>query len=461
MAFLFDRIDYERTRTVPYRSRGFKLERMLRLAALLGHPEADYPVVHVAGTKGKGSTATMIAAATTAAGFRTGLYTSPHLERVEERFVVDGQQCNEQELVSVLSEVWRATRQLEAETTENAELTGPTYFEVTTAAALLHFHRRNVDCAVLEVGLGGRLDSTNICQPAVSVVTTISLDHTRQLGKTLGKIAAEKAGIIKARTPVVTGVRENEPFEVIESIAAEHDCPLLAAGREFDFVYEDARRRTVETHEPLDGDLLSYWERIDGMSRRRDHVKIGMRGRHQAANAAVALATLGQLQRLGWTIDEPAIRDGLAKARCPARFELLGSRPTIILDAAHNPASVAALNDAIEEHFPGRPRLLLFATSLDKDASGMLKHLLPHADSLVLTRYLNNPRARDPAELETLAKELMGELKGPPPHVEVSPDPGAAWQRVRSLTTPSHVICVTGSFFLAAEIRQYLDGAPS
>lgn len=457
LAFLFDRIDYERTHVVPYRSRCFKLDRMLRLAALLGHPEADYPVIHIAGTKGKGSTATMIAAATTAAGLRTGLYTSPHLERIEERFVVDGQQCTEQELVRVLADVWRATRQLEAETGGNVELTGPTYFEITTAAALLHFQRSNVDCAVLEVGLGGRLDSTNICRPAVSVVTTISLDHTRQLGKTLGKIAAEKAGIIKARTPVVTGVRDHEPFQVIESTAAEHDAPLLAAGRDFDFVYEGVGRRTVQPQERLEGDLLNYWERIDGIFQRRDDVRIALQGRHQAANAAVALATLGQLQRLGWKIDESAIRRGLATARCPARFELLGSRPAIILDAAHNPASVAALREAIEEHFPGRPRLLLFATSLDKDAAGMLTHLLPHVDAMVLTRYLNNPRARDPAELEMLAKKLMDDVQGPLPHLEVSPDPAVAWQRVRALATASHLICVTGSFFLAAEIRPYLD----
>lgn len=460
LAFLFSRIDYERTHAVPYRSQGFKLDRMRRLAELLEHPELDYPVIHVAGTKGKGSTATMIAAVLTAAGFRTGLYTSPHLERVEERFVVAGQQCDEHELVSLLSDIWPATREMDAERSEDAGPTGPTYFEMTTAMAFLHFQRQEVDCAVLEVGLGGRLDSTNICQPAVSVVTTISLDHTRQLGKTLGQIAAEKGGIIKPRTPVVTGVRQSEPLDVIRAIAAEHQCPLVAAGRDFDFTYEGTTVGGPEgTATAPTEDLFSYWERIDGNTRRREHLRIAMQGRHQAANAAVALATLGQLQRLDWNIEDSAIRDGLTQARCPARFERIGHQPAIILDAAHNPASASALHDALEAHFPNRPRLLLFATSLDKDAAEMLKQLLPHVEAVVLTRYLSNPRAQDPAQLETLVDDLIGHLDGPPPQVEIAGTPRAAWHRIQSLATPAHVVCITGSFFLAAEIRQCLAPA--
>lgn len=458
LAFLFDRIDYERTRTIPYRARGFKLDRMQRLVALLGHPELKYPTIHVAGTKGKGSTATMIAAALTAAGIRTGLYTSPHLERVEERFVVDGHQCREAELVALLSDLHAVVRQLDAEAAETPELSEPTYFEITTAAALLHFQRQNVDCAVLEVGLGGRLDSTNICRPAVSVVTTISLDHTRQLGKTPAEIAAEKAGIIKAGIPVVTGVRQDDAFEVIQSIAHENDCPLLAAGLDFDFTYHNARDDSSRSApaEPLGSDSFDYSELIEGVPRQLKHVRIGMLGRHQAANASVALATLGLLQRQGWSIDEPAIRSGLEQARCPARFELVGRQPVIILDAAHNPASMLALNEAIEDHFPGTPRLLIFATSIDKDARQMFQYLLPHFEHAVFTRYLNNPRARDPVELETLATELADRYDWSQPNTDVAPSPRAAWQRIASLTTPSHLICVTGSFFLAAEIRQYL-----
>ena len=460
LAFLFGRIDYERTRTIPYRARRFKLDRMQRLVALLGHPERAYPAIHIAGTKGKGSTAAMLAAVWTAAGFRTGLYTSPHLQRVEERFVVDGQECSEAELVALLSDIHGVLGRLDAEAANDADLAEPTYFEITTAAALLHFQRHHVDCAVLEVGLGGRLDSTNVCHPAVSVITTISLDHTRQLGRTPAEIAAEKAGIIKPGIPVITGVRELESLEVIESIARQNDAALLAAGRDFDFAYLGTTGRDAAPGEPNGGDVLDYREQIGGVSRRLEHVRIGMMGRHQAANAAVALATLGQLQRQGWTIDESAIRSGLARARCPARFELVGRRPTVILDAAHNPASVLALKETLDDHFPATPRLLVFATSIDKDARQMLQHLLPGFEHVVFTRYLNNPRARDPVELETLATELADRYDWPQPRTDVAPSPRAAWQRIRSLATPSHLICVTGSFFLAAEIREHLSLLP-
>ncbi len=457
LAFLFGRIDYERTRTVPYSSRRFKLERMWQLAELLGHPEHDFPAIHVAGTKGKGSTATMIAASLTAAGMRTGLYTSPHLHRLEERFVVDGQQCSEAELVALLTDIQCAVDELDAAAAGDDSLQGPTYFEITTAAALLHFRRKQVQCAVLEVGLGGRLDSTNICRPAVSVVTTISLDHTRQLGKTLAKIAGEKAGIIKPSIPVVTGVCQQEPFEVIQAVADQHAAPLLAAGRDFDFEYVGSPCDAAGVVEPNGGNALDYHEQINGVSRTLSRVKIGMLGRHQAANAAVALATLGQLQRMGWAIDDAAIRVGLEHARCPARFEVVGREPAIIFDAAHNPASMTALNAALTEQFPDRPRLLVFAASVDKNVRQMLEQLLPNFEGMVVTRYANNPRAMDPVAIEKLAADLARKKGWSGLQVDVCPDSAAAWQRIRARATPAHVICVTGSFFLVAEIKDYLE----
>lgn len=454
LAFLYGRIDYERTRSMPYRSRRFKLDRMRQLAELLGHPEEDFPAVHIAGTKGKGSTACMIAAALSESGLRTGLYTSPHLQRLEERFVVNEDQCTEEELVSLIAAVQPAVAALDRHADGNVERQRPTYFEITTAAALLHFRRKQVDCAVLEVGLGGRLDSTNICHPAVSVITTISLDHTRQLGKTLGQIAREKAGIIKSKTPVVTGVRQKEPFSVIESIAGSHGCSLLAAGRDFDFAYLGPQ--PAATGQPV-GCAFDYSEGRQETVRTWRQVHLGMLGRHQAANGAVAVATLGQLQHAGWNIDDAAIRRGLARARCAARLEILGDRPAVVLDAAHNPASVAALVEVLEEQFVGRPRLLVFASSIDKDVRKMLARLLPCFQHTVLTRYLNNPRAMDPAEAEKLARKLARERDWPALRLECSPDPPTAWQRVRALATPEHVICVAGSFFLAAEVREFLD----
>ncbi len=455
--FLLGRIDYERTRSVPYRSRRFKLDRMRQLVALLGHPESDFPAIHVAGTKGKGSTASMIATALTAAGLRTGLYTSPHLHRLEERFVVDRQECSELELVSLMADLRDAVDRLDRMASANGDCLGPTYFEITTAAALLHFRRKKVDCAVLEVGMGGRLDSTNICHPVVSVITTISLDHTRQLGETRPEIAAEKAGIIKPGIPVVTGVREPEPFEVIASIAAQNNSPVLAIGRDFDFEHSVMHNAPTAAGEPIGSNVIDYHEQIDGVSRSWNDVDVAMLGRHQGGNAAVALATLGQLQRMGWNIAEAALRAGMGQTCCPARFEVVGHSPAVVLDAAHNPASVAALSKTLDDQFPTRPRLLVFATSVDKDVPKMLAQLLPRFEHVVLTRYLNNPRAADPTEIEQQARSMARQQGWSDLRLDVCPDPHTAWRRVRALATPRHVICVTGSFFLAAEMREHLE----
>ncbi len=458
LAFLFGRIDYERTRNVPYRSRRFKLDRMRQLASRLGSPERTFPAVHVAGTKGKGSTAGMIASVLTAAGYRTGLYTSPHLHSLEERFVVDGQQCSEQELVELLAEIQEVVLEMDREAAASAEL-GPTYFEITTAAAMLHFQRRGVACGVLEVGLGGRLDSTNICHPAVSVITTISFDHMRQLGRTLDRIAREKAGIIKPQVTVVTGVEQREPFDVIAQVARENRSPLLALGRDFFFEYGGSSPAGSSLERPPAAYLkmVQYREQIAGVPFQLDDVGLAMRGRHQAANAAVAVATLRQLQRDRWKIGEGAFRSGLAATRCPARVELVGRDPAVILDAAHNPASVTALVDALREDYPTGPRLLVFATSVDKDVPQMLRLLLPHFEHVILTRYLNNPRAMAPETLARLTRKIAFQLGRDRMPLHVQPDPASAWRLAHALATPGHVICVAGSFFLAAEVRQQFE----
>ena len=369
--FLFGRINYERTRSVPYRSRGFKLDRMRQLAARVGHPEQAFPAIHIAGTKGKGSTAAMIASVLGVAGYRTGLYTSPHLHRLEERFVVDGQPCDEETLVSLLSRLQAAVWDMDDEARRQGDHQGPTYFEITTAAALLHFQDRQVDVAVLEVGLGGRLDSTNICCPVVSVITSISFDHTRLLGTTLSAIAREKAGIIKPGVPVVTGVTQPEPFGVIEQAARDNGAELLALGRDFDFDYwKDLPVACGNNAHAQDWHCgLDYREDVRGQRGELSQVAIGLLGRHQAVNASVAIATCGQLRRQGWRLEKPAIRSGIGRAHCPARIEILSQSPTVILDTAHNPASITALMEFVLERFCGGPRLLVFATSTDKDAS--------------------------------------------------------------------------------------------
>ncbi len=235
------RINYERTATVPYNQRQLKLDRMRQLLVRLGQPDAGMKIVHVAGTKGKGSTSAMIAAMLTAAGYRTGVFSSPHLERIEERFAVDGQPCAAEELVVLVDRLRPVVQAMDEEAMREGDSTaGPTYFEITTAMALLHFVERKVDAAVLEVGMGGRLDSTNVCLPVVSVITSISFDHMKQLGNTLAAIAREKAGIIKPGVPVVCGATEPEAQAVIGAVAREHGCRLIQLGEDFTFQYQRA-----------------------------------------------------------------------------------------------------------------------------------------------------------------------------------------------------------------------------
>jgi dihydrofolate synthase/folylpolyglutamate synthase len=440
LQFLYGRIDYERTPPTGSGQQHFKLDRMRQLMARLGTPYQDLRVIHVAGTKGKGSTATMIGAVLTKAGHRTGVFTSPHLDRVEERIAVDGCPCSAAELVGLVDRLRPAVAAMDG---ESGEAGGPTYFEITTAMALVYFVDKKVAAAVLEVGLGGRLDSTNVCHPRVAVITSISFDHTRQLGSTLELIATEKAGIIKPDVPVVSGVTAPEPREVIRSVCRRHGCRLAELGVDFDYVYRPPK--SLETVEQLGRIDFRHFGPEPSVA--CDEVPVKMAGKHQAANAAVALAVVVELRRQGWDVPDRAVREGLAEASCPARVELVARRPAVIIDAAHNVASVEALLGVLAESFSARRRLLVFATTREKDARGMLSRLAACFDDVIFTRYLSNPRAVPPEELEAIAAELSLQ------RVRVCGDPASAWTAVREMAGVDDLVCVTGSFFLAAEMR--------
>ncbi len=462
--YLFGRINYERAERLPYRSRGLKLDRMRELLLRLGNPHQQFPIIHVAGTKGKGSTSAMIAAILTAAGYQTGLYTSPHLEHIEERMVVDGRPCSHDEFTELVRRIRPA---VEAMDTAAAKLgdCGPTYFELTTAAAITHFARRDVDAAVLEVGLGGRLDSTNVCQPEVCVITSISFDHMRQLGNTLASIAKEKAGIIKPGVPVVTGVDVPEALSVIQRIASERGCACYLAGKDFHWRYQGAQIISTSS-QPSDASTAAcgefdYWEDGSADEQPLERLRVALPGRHQACNGAVALATIGRMRERGWRISESDVRRGLNQARVAARTEVIPGPPLLIVDAAHNVASIEALLDLLAESAfassRGR-RVLVFATSEDKDASGMLRRLLPAFDNVVLTRYMNNPRYVDPVGLDALATTIVAQDAVCQTRIVTQPHPEAAWNCAKSLTADDGLICVTGSFFLASEIRKLVIG---
>ena len=328
LEYLYNRLNYERL-GMPSIPAELRLGRMRRLLQRLGDPQASLPIVHIAGTKGKGSTAVMMAASLTAAGVRTGLYCSPHLHHLEERFTVDGRPASRTELVDLVDQVRDVADQLERDDPHHADRR-TTFFEITTAMSLLHFARRRVGAVVLEVGMGGRLDSTNVVRPALSIITSISFDHTRQLGNTLGLIATEKAGIFKRSRPAVSGVRGGEARESIHRVASQRRCPLHELGADFEF-------EMIPPELPLTRPTPC---RVATRTWRTDWgiLSLPLLGPHQAHNAAVALAGLDVLAEVqpSLTVHRDDVARGFANLEWPARVEVFGHRPYLVIDGAHN-----------------------------------------------------------------------------------------------------------------------------
>jgi dihydrofolate synthase/folylpolyglutamate synthase len=428
VAFWFGRINYEVRSATP---QDLKLERMRALLRLLGNPHDRLRIVHITGTKGKGSTAAMIAAILRSAGYRVGLFTSPHLVRVEERIVVDGSPIAPAELATRMAEVAAAVRELDA-----GPGPPPTFFEISTALGYLHFACRRVDVAVVEVGLGGRFDSTNVCRPLAAVVTSIGLDHTAQLGTTLEAIAYQKAGIIKPRVPVVSGVAHPGARAVIERVAAEQDAPVWAVGREFWYGYTPgtiAVRSRARIGTPQTGEI---------------EYELGLLGEHQAANAAVAVAVVQVLRGLGLSVPEGAVGRGLRDVRWPARVEVVSMQPLVVLDSAHNEPSIEALVRTLTASIeaPGR-KSVIFAVSSDKPYPEMLSVLAGYFDHFLLTRYGNNPRCVAPERLLEMLTAVA-----PSRSAAVYPTSAEAWLAVRATAAGDDLICITGSVFLAGEL---------
>lgn len=452
LAFLMGRINYERVAAAPYGERTLKLDRMRTLLNRVGNPDAGMPIVHIAGTKGKGSTSTLVGAILHAAGYDVGLYSSPHLEMLEERFAVNGQPCSAEELVSLVDRVRPVVEQMDAGgDAANDPSQRPTFFEITTAIALMHFADRQVDAVVLEVGLGGRLDSTNVCQPAVTVITSISLDHTRQLGDTTSKIAAEKGGIIKPGVPVIIGPMDAASRGVLAAMARERGARFIEAGRDFQFEYRPPHE--IEARASAGRlDFASHaaegpWELQDA--------ELRLLGRHQAANAALALATIGELRRQGWLVSTAAMRIGLAAAALAGRIEVVRRHPTVVLDVAHNVASVQALVECLHESFACERRVLVFAASRDKDVAGMLRVLVPHFSRIVVTQFQENPRAVPVGQLLKLCGEELARLgrPGDSEHLDERVAPDEAWRLARRWAADNELVCIAGSVFIAAELR--------
>ena len=450
--FLFDRTNFERTPSGA--SRDFKLGRIRRLLSYLGDPQNTLPCIHIAGTKGKGSTAIMLAEMLLASGYRVGIYTSPHVESFEERMHVNGCGPTRDQLVALVERLRQAVGKCESDPQPFV----PTFFEATTALAWLYFESQRAEIVVLEVGLGGRLDSTNVCSPVVCVLTTISRDHTQLLGSTLSGIAHEKAGIVKLGVPVISGVQCEQARPVIEETCNLNQAELWQLGRDFVYEFSPGHRQDPDP-DPANSDIEPH--RVDYGTvdittpfRRWPTIPLTLSGEHQAHNAAVAVATIEKLREVGWGVSLTAAMQGLSRVRWPLRIEIIRQSPLVILDAAHNWESIAALGKTLDAEILqstiGRRssrRVLIFAATSDKDILGIARQLLPRFDCVVLTQYLNNPRAV-PVDVLLRTIESVSDV---PCHVAKTP--AEAWGIAHRCTTEIDLICVTGSFYIAAEIR--------
>jgi dihydrofolate synthase/folylpolyglutamate synthase len=415
------------------------LETVQRLLDLLDNPHRVVPCVHIGGTNGKGSTAAMLSAILQAAGYRTGLYTSPHLLGFTERIRVHGAAIPEREvtrLTAQLKDLCSAHfAQCPLPSPPSDRLPHPTFFELTTAMAFAHFDRQAVEAAVIEVGLGGRFDATNVITPRLAVVTNVSLEHQEYLGRTLPEIAMEKAGIIKPGVPVVTATRD-EGHEVIRRTAADRGAPLVPIPEAYAWRIRESG---------LVGQTLD----LTGPNRSYAALQIPLAGRHQAENAVTAIAAAEVLEAQGFRLGETAIRRGLHQARWPGRLQIVSDRPRILLDGAHNPAGAQALATFVAEHRSILNRLILvFGVLRDKDWEAMLAVLGPLADQAILT-HPPADRGADPHDLITADRYC--------PKVEIAADPREGIALARAVARPEDTILVTGSLYTVAAALRSLD----
>ena len=400
-----------------------RLDRMSQALALFNHPENQFPSLHIAGTNGKGSTAALLHNILQQAGYRTALYTSPHLESFTERIRVGQEEIAQAEVVSLADEIWQRT----------AEANVPlTFFEFITVMAFIYFARNRVDVAVIEVGLGGRLDATNVVTPLVSVITTISKDHEAYLGPDELSIAREKGGIIKPRIPVVCGKMSEPVVKLLREIAQAVESPAYFLGTAFSFLLKNER-------------LFDYI----GIKQNLSHLAVALRGRHQLANASLALAAL-ELASEHFPVPEDVLRRGLETVRWPGRLEVMSERPLVILDGAHNPEGVCALADELLELRRGRKIRLLFATMADKEWQLMLGTLAKLADEMIFTRVAME-RSADP---ELLAKNIPISVPN-----RVIQDSQTALAALLDSAQPDDIVVVAGSLYLLGEVRPLLAKA--
>ncbi|MDI6710534.1 MAG: folylpolyglutamate synthase/dihydrofolate synthase family protein [Bacillota bacterium] len=415
------------------------LGRVRRLLARLGDPHQGRRFIHVGGTNGKGSVTAMLENILRTAGYRVGAFISPHLQSYTERYRIDGRPVAPEELAALLEGLLPHLDALAA------ECAAPTEFEAHTAAALSLFAAYALDLAILEVGLGGRLDATNVILPEVAVITNVSIDHVAYLGRTVREIAAEKAGIIKDGVPLVTAAA-GESLEVIAAACEAHHAPLILVGRDVTWEAGGAVQNGGAGLRVRPGQTVTLYGRLQTY---RD-LYIPLRGPHQQANAACAVAAAEVLAERGWDrITPDAVRTGLAETRWPGRFEVFPGRPAVILDGAHNAAGAAALAETLRLHNPVGCFVFVLGILDDKERATMVRLLAPLAVAVVVTRP-PGPRAEGWRELASILRQT-GVVR-----VEVEEEPRTALDRARGLAGPDGTVVVAGSLYLVGALRSRL-----
>ncbi|MEG6614892.1 folylpolyglutamate synthase/dihydrofolate synthase family protein [Peptococcaceae bacterium 1198_IL3148] len=407
------------------------LDRINALLKRLGDPHLKLKVIHVGGTNGKGSTSAIIAAILQQAGYRVGAFTSPHLHRYTERYRVNGTEISEQAVSELVQQLKPHLDAMVAEGVEH-----PTEFEVSTAMALTYFYQEQVDYVVMEVGLGGAIDSTNVVQPLVSVITNVSMDHMNLLGNSIAEIAQVKAGIIKPQVPVVTAAANKAALAIIKETCNKNGAPLTVVGQ--DITWSGQGDSTIK------GQYLT----IKGKLHNYQHLFLPLLGEHQQANAATAIATLEALEPHGVILTPAIVKAGMAKVSWPGRFEVLDTTPTIVLDGAHNLAGVKALVATLNRYFPQRGIVLVLGMLADKERQRVIATLTPMAEAVVITKP-NNPRAGDWQQVANWAK-------GYTKNVYVYEQVADAVDQGIALAKDQQLLCVTGSLYMLAEARAHI-----
>ncbi|MDP3790696.1 MAG: folylpolyglutamate synthase/dihydrofolate synthase family protein [Candidatus Omnitrophota bacterium] len=431
LLYLESFVNYEKIDSYDYRS-SLKLEKMKRFAALLGDPQNHTRSIHVAGTKGKGSTAAFIYSILSNAGFKVGLYTSPHLVDFRERIRINGELISEEDLSSILDKIRNIVENYMKDDR-------PSFFEVYTALAYLYFKDKKCDFAVYEVGLGGRLDATNLIEPLVCVITPLSYEHMDKLGNTLEEIASEKCGIIKSGSICVSAPQDARALKIIEKTCDERGSRLILVGR--DIIFKEISYN--DTGEVFD---------IYGASYEYHNLKSRLLGAHQIINAATAIGVIESLKARGVNISEDAVKGGVEAAKWDGRLEVLGKNPYIVLDGAQNKASAGCLADAVKKVFKYRKLILVLGVSKDKDLMGILGELMPISDSAIFTKSSIVARAMEPEKIIEAARKIDSDME----NITTASSVKEALDKALSSADKRDLILVTGSLFVVGEAKSYL-----